>query len=735
MFERNWLCVGRIERLPRKGSYFTRDLPGRLASIVIARDLNDTVHAFHNVCAHRGNKVVWQEHPGRESSGTCRAFACKYHGWRYGLDGKVNHITNEGEFFDLDKSTLRMPPVHCEVWAGFIFINLADDPVPLRDFLGDGLLPIEAYPFEKMTQRYGFSTRINGNWKLAVDSVCEWYHPPYVHGRFIDPDVSKAEKMVPPVDAYHYELFRPHMLTSVPDRRRCRPANPAPRDRPARTNVGSTSCSAPACSGPTMFRIIGPQPDFLNRGNIASWGNDQFWLFPNISIQIWARGYYITYTYWPETVDSHIYEIDMYFVPPANAQDRLAQELVVDSTIEFAMQDVNTIEATHSALKTRAQSTFHLSDQELLIRQFHTVIRDTVAAYQAAQREASCPICDCRQGFADLEPFVADWALPTRAQRYEARLSKPYDELVTFYDAIAPRAEEAIAYLNGLDINELPDDADEAAAPALLDDPGLLRRQRVQAEPHPGLRCRFLRHGRRTGGVIDRMTASERPKARDSTTRDMLVDATSQIMVEEGYAAATSRRVAAKAGVKPALVHYYFPTMDELYLAVFRRGAAVYLERQQKALASDRPLHAFWDTLTEPKDTRLLLEFMGLANHRKEIKAEIAAWSERWREQQITALNFIVREHGIDTDEFPPAAIAVVIASIGRTLILEQGLGTKGGHDEAVALVNRFLDRFEMPTPKTRRGRGAADSAPQGSTTRSRSQPRTVDVDASCAVS
>ena len=62
---------------------------------------------------------------------------------------------------------------------------------------------------------------------------------------------------------------------------------------------------------------------------------------------------------------------------------RLAQELVVDSTIEFAMQDVNTIEATHSALATRAQRQFQLSDQELLIRQFHTVIRDTVAAYES----------------------------------------------------------------------------------------------------------------------------------------------------------------------------------------------------------------------------------------------------------------------------------------------------------------------------------------------------------------
>lgn len=198
------------------------------------------------------------------------------------------------------------------------------------------------------------------------------------------------------------------------------------------------------------------------------------------------------------------------------------------------------------------------------------------------------------------------------------------------------------------------------------------------------------------------VTALQRPKPRDTTTRDMLIDATIQVMVEEGYAAATSRRVAAQAGVKPALVHYYFPTMDELYLAVFRRGAAAYLERQQAALAADRPLHAFWDTLIEPKDTRLLLEFMGLANHRKEIRAEIAAWSERWREMQMTALNFIVREHDIDMDEFPPAALAVVIASIGRTLVLEQGLGATAGHHEAVALVNRFLDRFEMPRPRAR---------------------------------
>jgi hypothetical protein len=62
-------------------------------------------------------------------------------------------------------------------------------------------------------------------------------------------------------------------------------------------------------------------------------------------------------------------------------------------------------------------------------------------------------------GFSELETYVADWALPTRAERYAARLDRPFDELVAFYDAVAPRAEQAIAYLDGLDVNALPEDA------------------------------------------------------------------------------------------------------------------------------------------------------------------------------------------------------------------------------------------------------------------------------------
>ena len=280
--------------MARPGAFFTRELPGNLASLVITRGLDGTVHAFHNACAHRGNKVVWQEHPKEETAGSCRQFACKYHGWRYGLDGCVTHVTNEEEFFDLDKDSLGMPKVACEVFAGFVFVNLSDDPMPLRSFIGDRIGELEAYPFEKMTQRYGFSTRIHGNWKLAVDSVCEWYHPPYVHARFIDPDVSKAEKMVPPVDAYHYDVFPPHQLTSVPGPPPLKPREPGTAGPAKRDQRWVYKLFRAGLFGPDDVPDIGEQPDFLNKGRIASWGNDQFWLFPNISIQIWARNYYIT---------------------------------------------------------------------------------------------------------------------------------------------------------------------------------------------------------------------------------------------------------------------------------------------------------------------------------------------------------------------------------------------------------------------------------------------------------
>ena len=109
IFKKTWLNVGRVERLPKKGSYFTREMPsvGPGTSVIIVKDKEDVVRAFYNMCRHRGNKLVWNDYPGEEVSGTCRQFTCKYHAWRYALDGDLTFVQQEGEFFDLDKAQLR----------------------------------------------------------------------------------------------------------------------------------------------------------------------------------------------------------------------------------------------------------------------------------------------------------------------------------------------------------------------------------------------------------------------------------------------------------------------------------------------------------------------------------------------------------------------------------------------------------------------------------------------------
>jgi len=191
------------------------------------------------------------------------------------------------------------------------------------------------------------------------------------------------------------------------------------------------------------------------------------------------------------------------------------------------------------------------------------------------------------------------------------------------------------------------------------------------------------------------MTSTRRIGTDDSKTRAALLDAAQQLMLEDGYAGVTSRRVAAKAGLKPQLVHYYFRTMDDLFLALFRRGADHNLERQTKALESTQPLRALWEFSSEPAGATLYMEFAALANHRPAIRAEVNEYAERFRRLQIDALSGVLDRAGVDTVAFAPAALLLILQSISRFLVMEQALGMSTGHAETLALVERLLARFE----------------------------------------
>jgi AcrR family transcriptional regulator len=194
-----------------------------------------------------------------------------------------------------------------------------------------------------------------------------------------------------------------------------------------------------------------------------------------------------------------------------------------------------------------------------------------------------------------------------------------------------------------------------------------------------------------------RQPADERTKVGREATREALIEATAQIMLDEGYAAATSRRVAAKAGVKPALVHYYFPSMDDLFVAVLRDKAETGLQRQRQAMAETEPLHALWQ-LSGAQDAQLFTEFLAMANHRKAIRSEIVSYAMRFRDIEEGAMTLALKARGIDLDLFPPVVMSMIMGSLARMVLHEQGLGINRGHDEARAFIAQCLDRFEMPS-------------------------------------
>lgn len=188
--------------------------------------------------------------------------------------------------------------------------------------------------------------------------------------------------------------------------------------------------------------------------------------------------------------------------------------------------------------------------------------------------------------------------------------------------------------------------------------------------------------------------APRRVGAETSATRARIVEATEDLIREEGYAAVSTRRVAARAGLKPSLVHYYFPTTEDLLVEVSRQGAAESDRMIEAALASDNPVRALWEFFVDTSRTAMALEFMAMANHRAAVRKHMAEHSVMMRRRQVEILNHILGERLKLLDGFDAAGLSVVLAGIGRAIVMEEGLGVKFGHAEAIAIVETWLEKI-----------------------------------------
>jgi len=292
LFEDKWIVVGTASSIPKKGDakpFNFLDLP-----IIILRDKKNKIRVFHNVCSHRGYKIL------QKSCNIKNAIRCPYHSWTYNTDGKLiatPHIggMNKHSTKDFDKSASSLKEIRSAVWLDLIMINISNNEIKFEKYikpLSDRWSKFWSEKDRKLISHsndFGyFQLRANCNWKFAIENYCESYHLPWVH-----PNLNSYSKIE---DHYHIQGL------------------------PNRFAGQGTIVYNPRLKGKEKFPCFPNWPK--DKENIAEYVA----LFPNVMLGIHKDHYY---AYWLEPVD-HKYTIEhmeIYYVGDKAAISKIFKSL------------------------------------------------------------------------------------------------------------------------------------------------------------------------------------------------------------------------------------------------------------------------------------------------------------------------------------------------------------------------------------------------------------------------
>jgi len=359
IFRRTWLMVAREEEFRKPGDYLMRDLPVANTSLLLVRGKDQRIRAFHNVCSHRLNKLVWNR------TGNCQVFSCKFHGWSYNTEGRLTFVPDEDQFFDLNKEHLGLTPVTTDTWEGFVFVNLAPTPQEtLPEYLGELGEGLQGYPFSTYAAtRYAWRVEVQANWKVVQDAFQETYHVGVLHRRSL-PD-SFTSKDNPYSHSFAYKLYKNHRRLSAY-------GNPAHQPTPVEQLAMQFGPSIN-----TRDWVLEELPAGVNPERSPYWSTDANSIFPNLVLIVF-HGTYITHQFWPLAADRTLWEARTYYPQPQNVGQRFSQEYSKILTRDIFLEDASTVEATQSVLASGAKQHYTLQDHELLIRHTHKVIDDWI---------------------------------------------------------------------------------------------------------------------------------------------------------------------------------------------------------------------------------------------------------------------------------------------------------------------------------------------------------------------
>lgn len=304
LFGNTWLAVGRTAQVRQPGSYFTCDLAGE--PIVVVRDPQGTLHAFHNVCRHRAARVVC------EAEGSCTRFRCRYHGWTYDLAGKLRGTPEFEGVAEFRREDNGLKPLAVSEWGPIVWVHAG----PAHLTLDRWLAPLQRRGFDKRLaslhhvarQEY----RLACNWKVYVDN--------YLDG------------------GYHVNTVHPG-LASVLDYSQYR----TEIDEQISVQI------SPLEKGPEEVASV-------RQGDQAYYA----WVFPNFMLNLY-EGVLDTNTVWPEGPDACRVVFDYYFAEVATDSARSYIERSMDVTHQIQLEDIGICEEVHQGLKSRSFDTGRFS--------------------------------------------------------------------------------------------------------------------------------------------------------------------------------------------------------------------------------------------------------------------------------------------------------------------------------------------------------------------------------------
>jgi phenylpropionate dioxygenase-like ring-hydroxylating dioxygenase large terminal subunit len=348
IFMRKWLNVGRINDIAKPGDYMVKDMRIANTSLLIVHGTDGVMRAFHNMCSHRANPVSWDEKG--KCTGKAGLITCRFHGWVYDCTGKLVHVSDTENFPSVEKDKSGLTPVHCGVWEGFIWVNLAAEPEQsLAEYLAPVAGEIAGYPFSDYEHAFSYRIDEQVNWKTLQEAQLEGWHLPYLHGKTLALAVATTGQQFRHAAL---ETFGPHGLVSSPPPP---PFTPSP--------VGALA----GRFGTGTMDAFAKKVDQSTSGPKWRSAFDFWFIFPNTFIGL-LQGTFFTFNIWPIAVDHSIWEINGYYPPVKTAGAAFAREYSKIGLRDPMMEDCYTHEKINSVINSGAKQFIHFQDEELICR-------------------------------------------------------------------------------------------------------------------------------------------------------------------------------------------------------------------------------------------------------------------------------------------------------------------------------------------------------------------------------